>query len=490
VLLLTATPSAIGTADGLRRLGARPGEALMPVVRRESSLLARPPRRSRVLRVDLGADHAALCARLDRFAARARVESGARGLLPALVLRRRASSCPAALRRSLERRLDVLGTSSMPVVPPSLFDADPRMNQDEQDDEVMRMVAWSNAASEREELEALLALARQLPAAGHKLARVSRLVRRCREPVVVFTAFLDTLRALRALLPAAGVVMVHGEQPDALRAHAVRSFTAGDAMVLLATDTAAEGLNLHARCRLVVHAEVPVSNRVFEQRTGRLDRYGQSRRVHAAVMASGTRDDCEAIDRLRTRGQREEQWIADLRVSRCRRSAVAARRVAMELALERPHGSMDACSRDAPAIRSCRIPPRRWRRLASRLRLPSGATALWTATLRVAGGPPLSTSRVPVLAVAHNAASPEMTTMQSRAALRGRLTRAGWLVRRLARWDIDTARAIQAEIASSTTPDLFTDAHRNDRSTPAPCQSDCWVTLEGEATIGPAAGAR
>ena len=139
VLLLTATPSAGGSADGLRRLGARAGEAPMPVVRRDASLLSRPRRRSRVLHAGLDATHAALCARLDQFVERARVESGARGLLPALVLRRRASSCPAALRRSLERRLDVLGepaTTATPTLLPWLFEPDPLTNQDAQDDEV------------------------------------------------------------------------------------------------------------------------------------------------------------------------------------------------------------------------------------------------------------------------------------------------------------------------------------------------------------------
>ena len=133
-----------------------------------------------------------------------------------------------------------------------------------------------------------------------------------------------------ALLAQVGihVVMVHGEQPEALRAHAIRSFTIGDAMVLLATDTAAEGLNLHARCRLVIHAEVPASSRVFEQRTGRLDRYGQSRRVHAIVMASHTREDLAALGRLRNRERRDEQWMADAGVLPCRRALVAARRLA------------------------------------------------------------------------------------------------------------------------------------------------------------------
>ena len=487
VLLLTATPAACGTADGLRRLGARPGEAPMPVVRRDASLLSRPGRRSRTLHVELDAGHAALCARLDRFVERARVESGARGLLPALVLRRRASSCPAALRRSLERRLDVLGRPAiqMPQGLPWLFELDPLASQDAQDDEAMRVVAWSDARAERMELETLLALVRQVPAAGRKLECVARLVRRCREPVVIFTAFLDTLRSLRALLPAQGVVMVHGEQPDALRTHAIRSFTMGDAMVLLATDTAAEGLNLHARCRLVVHAEMPMSSRVFEQRTGRLDRYGQSRRVHAIVMSSRTHEDRQAVARLRANTRRDEQWIEGASVSTCRRSAVAARRLALEVAQERPATiGTRARDRDEPVIRACTLPPRRWRRLASRLGLPTGSTAVWTATLRVAGGPELSASRVPVLAAGNSAAPPELATTPWRGPLRGRLSRARWLVRRLARWDNDAARAIEIETAARAVTDLFADASRNSDIRPAGRQSDLWVTLEGETMIG------
>ena len=467
----------------------------MPVVRRDASLLSRPRRRSRVLHAGLDPTHVALCARLDQFVERARVESGARGLLPALVLRRRASSCPAALRRSLERRLDVLGdpaTTATPTLLPWLLEPDLVTNQDAQDDEVMRVVAWSDATAERTELERLLQLARQLPAAGRKLECVQRLVRRCREPVVVFTAFLDTLRALRALLPGQGVVMLHGEQPDALRAHALRSFTVGDAVVLLATDTAAEGLNLHARCRLVVHAEVPSSIRVFEQRTGRLDRYGQTRRVHTIVMSSLTREDREAMERLRTHALRTEQWNADVGTSRCRRSAVAARRLALDVARERSTGGgPPARDSDVAAIRACTLPPRRWRRLASRLGLPTGARAVWTATLRFAGGPELSASRVPVLVAGTASAPPSLTSTPWQGPLRGRMARAGWLARRLARWEADAARAIEIDESTNAVADLFTDASRsNDIRPDSRRQSGLWVTLEGESMIGPTADAR
>ena len=54
--------------------------------------------------------------------------------------------------------------------------------------------------------------------------------------------------------------------------------------LLLATDAASEGLNLHRRCRAVVHFELPWSPARLEQRTGRVDRIGQPRRVHEILL--------------------------------------------------------------------------------------------------------------------------------------------------------------------------------------------------------------
>ena len=268
----------------------------------------------------------------------------------------------------------------------------------------------------------------------------------------------------------------------------------GDARVLLATDTAAEGLNLHARCRLVVHAEVPSSIRVFEQRTGRLDRYGQPRRVHAIVMSSLTREDREAMERLRTHAQRDEQWMAGVGASRCRRSAVAARRLALDVAQERPTaGGPAARDRDVAAIRACTLPPRRWRRLASRLGLPIGATAVWTATLRIAGGPELSASRVPVARGGDShRGPPSLTSAPWQGPLRGSdgtRRMAGASPRRVGK---PTPR-VQSRSTSRrhAMADLFADASRSSDIRPdRRRQSDLWVTLEGETMIGPAADAR
>ena len=51
--------------------------------------------------------------------------------------------------------------------------------------------------------------------------------------------------------------------------------------LLLATDAAAHGLNLQARCRLVVNLDLPWNPVRLEQRIGRVDRIGQHRMVHA-----------------------------------------------------------------------------------------------------------------------------------------------------------------------------------------------------------------
>jgi superfamily II DNA/RNA helicase len=65
--------------------------------------------------------------------------------------------------------------------------------------------------------------------------------------------------------------------------------------LLLATDAASEGLNLHHRCRFVVNLEIPWTPLRLEQRVGRVDRIGQARRVHAwNLVGVGTHDEVMA----------------------------------------------------------------------------------------------------------------------------------------------------------------------------------------------------
>ena len=49
--------------------------------------------------------------------------------------------------------------------------------------------------------------------------------------------------------------------------------------ILIATDAASEGLNLHRTARYLLHYDCPWNPSRLEQRNGRLDRYGQARDV-------------------------------------------------------------------------------------------------------------------------------------------------------------------------------------------------------------------
>jgi hypothetical protein len=143
----------------------------------------------------------------------------------------------------------------------------------------------------REERRVLASLAERAASAephDSKRRALQRILRRVREPAIVFTEYRDTLESLRAAT-GADTAVLHGGMDRFERAKAVREFTSGRARVLLATDTAGEGLNLQPRCRLVINLELPWNPMRLEQRVGRVDRIGQRRTVHAInLLASGT----------------------------------------------------------------------------------------------------------------------------------------------------------------------------------------------------------
>jgi ERCC4-related helicase len=113
--------------------------------------------------------------------------------------------------------------------------------------------------------------------------------------VVIFTQYLETQRALFEALTAhfkidrsstkpedqAGqaIGMMHGAFNDAHLMDVVESFGTGKSKMrmLLATDVASEGLNLHHECNQVIHYDLPWSIITLIQRTGRIDRYGQKK---------------------------------------------------------------------------------------------------------------------------------------------------------------------------------------------------------------------
>ena len=71
--------------------------------------------------------------------------------------------------------------------------------------------------------------------------------------------------------------------------------------ILVATDTASEGLNLQNSCRYIVHQEIPWNPMRLEQRNGRVDRHGQLRDVFIFHFSCDDDDDMKFLSRVVTK---------------------------------------------------------------------------------------------------------------------------------------------------------------------------------------------
>src|SRR5262249_14516026 len=158
----------------------------------------------------------------------------------------------------------------------------------------------SDAGHERRLLRALVDAARAASADETKVRRLNALLRRTREPAVVFTEYRDTLIHLHRRLVRPSLVL-HGGLSRDERLAGLERFAAEPAGVLLATGAAAEGPNLPARCRLVVMRELPWNPMRLEQRIGRVDRIGQQRTVHAFHLVAARTGETRILERLRAR---------------------------------------------------------------------------------------------------------------------------------------------------------------------------------------------
>ena len=296
LVLLTATPhsgndAAFGRLCNVGHLSV--AHPLMMFRRTRADVGIATSRRSTLLRVRTTpaevAMHVALTAyaRLAWNPSRGAGTPGAR--LAMSVLARRACSSAESLARSVERRIGLL-TEAAPALTPQidLPFADTSV-ADEEPEASLQSPGLSNAAEERACLHRLLDLARAAVDGESKLEALRRLVARTTEPAIIFTEYRDTLQRLALALEGVDTVQLHGGLASRERADVLRRFTEGGARLLLATDAASEGLNLHHRCRLVINLELPWTPLRLTQRAGRVDRIGQARKVHAIhLVAAGT----------------------------------------------------------------------------------------------------------------------------------------------------------------------------------------------------------
>ena len=101
--------------------------------------------------------------------------------------------------------------------------------------------------------------------------------------LVIFTERIETMRWLSEQLqqdlrlPASAIQTLHGGMSDIDQQRIVEEFGRDEAPVriLVASDVASEGINLHYLSHRMIHFDIPWSLMVFQQRNGRIDRYGQ-----------------------------------------------------------------------------------------------------------------------------------------------------------------------------------------------------------------------
>ena len=110
--------------------------------------------------------------------------------------------------------------------------------------------------------------------------------------VVIFTERIETMKYLAAQLrkdlglKVDAVQEISGSMSDAEQQQIVEDFgrTESPVRVLVASDVASEGLNLHYLSHRLIHFDIPWSLMVFQQRNGRIDRYGQQKRPDIRYM--------------------------------------------------------------------------------------------------------------------------------------------------------------------------------------------------------------
>jgi superfamily II DNA or RNA helicase len=238
------------------------------------------------------------------------------------LLQRRLASSPEAIYQSLRRRLERLedrlreekllrrGSATATT---RLADSPDLSEEDIEDlDEAPeaeleqaeeKIVDQSTAAQTIAELEKEIAELRSL---GQEAARLRRSgkdekwqrlsetlqlpdmfdANKNRRKLVLFTEHRDTLNYLAERLADRlgnqnAVVIIHGGTPRERRRQIQESFENDpEVLVLLATDAAGEGINLHRRANLMINYDLPWNPNRIEQRFGRIHRIGQREVCH------------------------------------------------------------------------------------------------------------------------------------------------------------------------------------------------------------------
>jgi ERCC4-related helicase len=177
-----------------------------------------------------------------------------------------ALSSPAALAETIVNRAARRGFATMDKSRP--------MTAEAEEDALRRLHVLASAAMQASpgKLRELVALLRAIGVGKRSSTRVVVFSERIRTLDWIATAVRDELGMTEAQ-----VQTFHNSKPDDEQQHVIEDFSMASKpiRVLVTSDIAAEGVNLHKQCHHLIHVDLPWSLITLEQRNGRIDRYGQ-----------------------------------------------------------------------------------------------------------------------------------------------------------------------------------------------------------------------
>lgn len=202
-----------------------------------------------------------------------------------IIMQRMVTSSTAAVRQSLERRLEALKSQNTRL---GSLTEDDLAEMEIEDDVADAIEAISlNMAEEIEELEHIIAVAKQAEF-QHPDVKVERLIDTIDEilsddrnqKIIIFTEFVATQKYLQKLLENRGftVSILNGSMSIDERNEALREFKT-ETNIFISTDAGGEGLNLQFS-NIIINYDLPWNPMKIEQRCGRADCIGQQRDVH------------------------------------------------------------------------------------------------------------------------------------------------------------------------------------------------------------------
>jgi ERCC4-related helicase len=166
------------------------------------------------------------------------------------------------------------------------------------------------------------------------------------ERVLVFSERIQTLEMLEQALmsaldlPEGAVAVFSGSLDDEKQQDLVEDFGSRDGKirVLLCSDAAAEGINLHFYCHRLVHYDIPWSLITLEQRNGRIDRFGQREQpqIHYLLTRAmteggeGVDADMQVLDRLIQKEHEAHENLGDVRSLLRLQDAMAEEQLVLE----------------------------------------------------------------------------------------------------------------------------------------------------------------